>query len=633
MKPIALPVPLLSLLPLSRALKTLRSCLITSPLSYGVLKQLSPAEAEKGGEKLILLALYRRLFPTLSLPDREAFPKRIQLLEEFAAVLPGGRGLTVLFEECHFPPPRQELLTLFVSTLRSERQKPSEQKKRAESAHSLLKHALPSLTQREGGLLLRLIRTHFPELWAGLKAMPPDAIPPSLTFEFAKTLRNIGEYSSAERLLVSLSPELRTQETENLLRIVESELAVYHGNFTLSIEHESSPPPSSRRVLFLLENILSEQQSGYTIRTDELFRALTEEGTPVHGVVRPGISAEQEAGSLYSASDDRLPKNYRNIPLDQFFRAYAEGGRAALRDFRPSLLHAVSNFKQAFVAAALSDSFGIPWLYEMRGIWEDSQVAKGEIQTDSERYRFFRALEDRLLHQAHAVTTLSETMKQHLVSRGIDAEKIFLVKNGVSKEYLRTIDQAPAPACGRGTIFGYFGSFSRYEGLADAIRALPLLPETFSLRLCGDGEEREHLLRITEELHLEKRVAFIEPVPPHEVPSVMGDVHALFLLREPLPGMDAVPPMKLYEMLCYGKPLLLTNREIFREVAGEFPQAYWIEKTTPEHMAAEMKKIASELRPERPYIQRTDLLWNTRVTSYHAAWEYAEQTFRFSSHP
>ncbi len=121
-----------------------------------------------------------------------------------------------------------------------------------------------------------------------------------------------------------------------------------------------------------------------------------------------------------------------------------EGARATielLETLRPAALHPASNYVQAKLALALGRPMGIPVVYEVRGFWEDSWAASPwhdeATAMATDRYRMTRETETAAMLAADAVVTLSETMRQEIIERGIPAERLTVVPNAVEIERFR----------------------------------------------------------------------------------------------------------------------------------------------------------------------------------------------------
>ena len=213
--------------------------------------------------------------------------------------------------------------------------------------------------------------------------------------------------------------------------------------------HDHGATPG--RVLHLVNDALPTTSAGYTIRTHEIVLAQQAAGLDPHVVTRCGFPVTQ--GTL----DGRGLVTLDGIPYHRLLpwclpsrpdKAAALGVKLAARlteQLRPAVLHAASNYANAMIALALGERYGLPVVYEVRGFWEDTWLSrhpKGNDLASSELYQRNRDLETRCMQAADLVVTLGEAMREEIVTRGIPAEKVLIVPNAVSEDFLQ-------PAAGR----------------------------------------------------------------------------------------------------------------------------------------------------------------------------------------
>ena len=151
-------------------------------------------------------------------------------------------------------------------------------------------------------------------------------------------------------------------------------------------------------------------------------------------------------------------------------------------DLKPHVLHAASNYSNALIALALRDATRLPVVYEVRGFWEDtwlSRHAATEGLRDSDRYRLSRALETSCMQAADLVVTLGEAMRDEIIERGVPADKILIVPNGVSDDFLRRCPTAPRSGEPRHPageyVVGLVSSLVAHEGIGTLLEAVKIL--------------------------------------------------------------------------------------------------------------------------------------------------------------
>ncbi|MDI6868643.1 MAG: glycosyltransferase [Coprothermobacterota bacterium] len=102
----------------------------------------------------------------------------------------------------------------------------------------------------------------------------------------------------------------------------------------------------------------------------------------------------------------------------------------------------------------------------------------------------------------------------------------------------------------------YVGRLAYYKGLEYLVRAAADLPDDLLVVIVGEGEEKEKLLHLREELHLERKVLFHPPVKDEELPSIYrgADVFVLpSIARSEAFGLVAI------EAMACGVPVITTE--------------------------------------------------------------------------
>src|SRR5690606_4145312 len=192
--------------------------------------------------------------------------------------------------------------------------------------------------------------------------------------------------------------------------------------------------------------------------------------------------------------------------------------------FRPDLIHAASSFKNGLVGLALARALGVPFVYELRGLWEDTEVPKGGIDERSEQYRYYSELETECLRHADAVVTLGEPLRREIIERGVAPERVFVVPNAVDSQLFPTVLRRRSLqrqlGLGRGPVLGYIGALVAYEGLDVLLTAFARVRANglkARLIIVGDGDDRERLEGLAADLNLGSSVLFLGAIPHEEL--------------------------------------------------------------------------------------------------------------------
>ncbi|NBW41887.1 hypothetical protein EBR25_12940, partial [bacterium] len=265
--------------------------------------------------------------------------------------------------------------------------------KAQELLDTLLKSMPPDITSYEALWLARtstLLKKYSAAkdlLTSELEKHPTDV---ALVKELGALLRNTGNYSEAQVILSSsASKVVNCQQITALRDIVDGELAVYQEKARPTLDSTlTANGEGSDTIFMLLEAALPFRKSGYTYRSHALLKGMAKLELQCEAFSAPGSSGPLPPGNELITSDiyegvryhrGFLPQspNYRHYPLNEFLQYSADLAMGALGGKKPRLFHAASNFKNGLVAAALSKAYDVPWVYELRGLWHETQCALG----------------------------------------------------------------------------------------------------------------------------------------------------------------------------------------------------------------------------------------------------------------
>lgn len=140
----------------------------------------------------------------------------------------------------------------------------------------------------------------------------------------------------------------------------------------------------------------------------------------------------------------------------------------------------------------------------------------------------------------------------------------------------------------------YIGSFEKKRNLSNlclAVEQANANNMSFVLTMVGDGRARSQL-----ELFAAKSAGniFVQPSVPHErIPELLGKAH---IGVTPLPAPDQIKyqassPIKLFEYMAAGLPILATSNVCHTEVVGNGNFAFWANSADEAELLAALKQI------------------------------------------
>lgn len=337
-------------------------------------------------------------------------------------------------------------------------------------------------------------------------------------------------------------------------------------------------------ILYVASSSRPYHTTGYTTRTHHLLESLKAQGWAVHCVTRPGYPADRPDSRNHDAAAltiidgvpyERLPGHHRReVPYDQYLLESADVLEQTARRLRPAVIHAASNYEAALPALIAARRLGLPFCYEVRGLWEYTAASKKTGWEQTERFALDRMLETHAASHADKVFTLTRALAAELVHRGVSEERIELLPNAVNLEFFKPLepDRTLAQQLGFGPdtfVCGYVGSVVKYEGLDDLIAAMPALlhrvPDS-RLLIVGDGDELANLREQAERLGVSTRVTFTGRVAHAEVTRYFSLFSTIALPRKPYTVCKLVSPLKPFEAMAMRVPLVVSDVDALGEI-------------------------------------------------------------------
>lgn len=372
--------------------------------------------------------------------------------------------------------------------------------------------------------------------------------------------------------------------------------------YRLKILDLVSPTPRTRiepvagRICYVLHNSLPYSSGGYGTRGHGVALGLAAAGYDVVALTRPGfpLDLSDRPGDRATPLEDvvdglryvrTLHPQRRGLTHAQYLVAAADAVEAQLVEIRPALVMAASNHVTALPALIAARRLGLPFIYEVRGLWEITRLSREPEFEQSAEFEIQRLLETQVCVRADHVFTLTEPMRDELVERGVPREHVDLLPNSCDPARFtpRQRDESLAQRLGLPAdvpVIGYIGTFVEYEGLDDLAMACALLKRrgvAFRLMLVGN-ENASGLERGPISLHVES-IAVAEGfsdwlvmpgrVPHEEVEAYYSLIDIAPFPRKPLPVCEMVSPMKPLEALAMEKAVVVSSVRALTEIVND----------------------------------------------------------------
>ena len=323
------------------------------------------------------------------------------------------------------------------------------------------------------------------------------------------------------------------------------------------------------KILHILDHSLP-QQSGYAFRSHSILSNLQAGPVSVEAVTGPKHGADESGPARFDGVD------YRRATFDaaQSFSGPAgqlrtiqvtrQAIKTRLAESPVDVLHAHSPCLNGVAALGL----GKPLLYEMRSSWDDAAVSSGTTTEGSARYRLSKALETWVVKKAPAVAVICEGLRQELLSRGIDGDKIFVMPNALPEPMFERPDIAATTEIRARyglqdkKIIGFFGSFFEWEGvdqLIDVIGEVATRVPDVHLLLAGGGRQEDALKQQADRLGVAASVTFAGRISHDEVRAFYGAADVMAFPRIHHRLTDMVTPLKPLEAMAQGTTVVASD--------------------------------------------------------------------------
>jgi glycogen synthase len=346
---------------------------------------------------------------------------------------------------------------------------------------------------------------------------------------------------------------------------------------------------SQFKILHLIHQT-SPVATGYTVRTNAILTHLRHLDVESVAVTRPGFVSELPLEMRESFQRERVVAgtphvhHLRSPVMTAALTALTRVGgirgswrlRTALeaweaRRFYHSvaapgfdLYHAHSPYDNAFHASHLSRQFARPFLYEVRGAWEDSDAACGI--DDQKEYDRRQQAETQAALLADRLVTISMGLRRDFIARGVPESKIHVVPNGVDASRFppQSRDRELAAKLGLTgkTVVGYVSLLRRLEGVDTLIEAVGHLVEQRDDMAClivGDGPDADRLRCLAMQSSRPRAFVFTGRVPHSEVLRYYSLLDVFVVPRIKARVNEMVTPLKPLEAMAAAKALVVSD--------------------------------------------------------------------------
>jgi PEP-CTERM/exosortase A-associated glycosyltransferase len=340
-----------------------------------------------------------------------------------------------------------------------------------------------------------------------------------------------------------------------------------------------------QRILHVL-NYSLPYISGYCSRSHAILKAQIQAGIEAAAVTSPrhqelvpeSAGAEEIDGVRYVRVSSPKPLPGRNASLlrqRRFMQALESGLEDVASAFRPTVIHAHSPSLCGIPARKVAARLGIPFVYEVRALWEDAAVDQKAMSRWSWKYRLSRYVETRLLRRSQAIVVLCDALKEEIAGRTGAGHHIIVVPNGVDHNLFqprhKNTELARSIGVQDSIVIGFIGTFFRFEGLDDLVKAWESIGEAAPnarLVMVGYGEMAEELERLRARSRHPESIIMTGRVPHKEVLDYYSIMDIMVYPRKSIRLTELVTPLKPLEAMAMGKAVVASDVGGLRDIVA-----------------------------------------------------------------
>jgi hypothetical protein len=253
-------------------------------------------------------------------------------------------------------------------------------------------------------------------------------------------------------------------------------------------------------------------------------------------------------------------------------------------------------------------SIGAAWLLarlkrarlvvEVRDLWPAIFTELG-VLTNRRLIRLLERLELAAYAAADTVIVVSDGFRANLIARGVPADKVHTIRNGVRPGEFDPATPADAQLRARlgananDCLVLYAGTHGISQGLTSvADAAADLTEEPIWFAFVGDGADKQRLQdRVAE--HALRNVTLLPSLPHEQVPALLAAADICLVPLRDVPLFSSFIPSKMFEYLAAGKPVVAA-------LAGEAAQilreagAWVVSPADSEALATAIRVLAAD---------------------------------------
>jgi glycosyltransferase involved in cell wall biosynthesis len=333
-------------------------------------------------------------------------------------------------------------------------------------------------------------------------------------------------------------------------------------------------------ILYVRTDVIGELKVGGSVaHTTGVIEGFKRLGYNAQMIFSGTISALKEQENITFVKKDSLLRNVPEISNIAFSEKVYRG--ALEKQDEVEFIYQRYSMDD-YTGALLSKKLNLPFILEYNG--SDVWVAK-HWGTPLLFEKMAEKIEIANLKAADLIVVVSEPLRDELLKRGIEADKIVVNPNGVDElKYNPDIDSRAIRERYQlrdKTVIGFIGTFGKWHGaevLAKAVKGIITEKKEVHFLFIGDGVTLPEVKDIIEKDGMSEYVTYTGLIEQERAPQYLA---ACDILVSPhVPNPDGTPffgsPTKLFEYMAMGKAIVASDLDQIGEVLEHGKTAWMV---------------------------------------------------------
>lgn len=239
-----------------------------------------------------------------------------------------------------------------------------------------------------------------------------------------------------------------------------------------------------------------------------------------------------------------------------------------------------------------------PWIMEVRDLWPESIKTVGAMK-DNPIIRLLEWEEKRCYRSAKKIIVVTDSFKKRLEEKGVDPEKIEIIKNGVNRNLFSPLPKDEALLeqldLKDKRVIGYIGTHGMAHKLDFILHCAAQMDgkNNYHFLFIGAGAEKKKLLELKNKLGI-NNVTLLDPVSKQEVKRYISilDVALINLRKSAL--FSTVIPSKIFENAGMEIPILMGVDGEARQIVEHYEAGLCFAPESEDDFKRQLDKLLSD---------------------------------------